>query len=45
MESSQRGRGRPRQTIKKDLEINELDRDMIYDRTLWRRLIHVADPI
>jgi hypothetical protein len=29
--------------IKKDLEINELNRDMIYDRTLWRHLILVAD--
>jgi len=50
MEDSQitRGRGRPRQTIRetirKDLEINELDRNMFYDRTLWRNLIHVADP-
>lgn len=25
-----------RDTIKKDLEIIELDRDMIYERTLWR---------
>jgi len=32
-------------TIKKDLEINELDRNMVYDRTLRRNLIHVADPI
>jgi len=33
-----RGRGRLRKTIRetieKDLEINELDRDMMYDRTL-----------
>jgi len=40
MEDSQiiRGRGKPRktigETIKKDLEINELDRNMVYDRTL-----------
>jgi len=40
MEDSQitRGRSRPRktirETIKKDLEINELDRNMIYYRTL-----------
>jgi len=27
-----------------DPEINELDRDMIYDRTLLHCLIHVADP-
>jgi len=26
------------------LEINELDQNMVYDRTLWRKLIHVADP-
>ena len=50
MEDSQitRGRSRPRktirETIKKDLEINELDRNMIYYRTLWRILIHVANP-
>jgi hypothetical protein len=46
MEDSQipRGRGRPRKTIRKDLVINELDRNMVYDRTLWRYLIHVADP-
>src|SRR4051812_20689999 len=40
-----RGRGRPRKTIseviKKDLEINDLDRSIIFDRTLWRKLIHV----
>jgi len=43
-----RGRGRPRntirETIKKDLEINYLDQNMVYDRTLSRNLIHVADP-
>jgi len=50
MEESQvkRGRGRPRkiigETIRKDLEVNELDPNMVYDRTLWRNLIHVADP-
>jgi predicted GNAT superfamily acetyltransferase len=46
MEGSQitRGRGRPRKTISKDLEINELALNMVYDRTLWRNLIHVADP-
>jgi hypothetical protein len=42
-----RGRGRPRktirETIKKDLEINELEKDMVLDRTLRRCLIHVAD--
>jgi hypothetical protein len=50
MEESQvkRGRGRHkktiRETIRKDLEVNELDPNMIFDRTLWRHLIHVADP-
>ena len=33
-----RGRGRPRktirETIRKDLEINELEKDMVFDRTL-----------
>ncbi|KHN23476.1 hypothetical protein glysoja_042611, partial [Glycine soja] len=41
-------RGRPKKTIreviKKDLEINGLDRSMVLDRTLWRKLIHVANP-
>jgi hypothetical protein len=50
MEESQgkRGRGRPkktiRETIREDLEVNELDPNMVFDRTLWRHLIHVADP-
>jgi len=43
-----RGRGKPkktiRETIRKNLEVNELDPNLIYDRTLWRNLIHVADP-
>jgi len=43
-----RGSGRPRkiirETIKKDLDINELEKDMVFGRTLWFRLIHVADP-
>ncbi|KAL5146330.1 Craniofacial development protein 2 [Glycine soja] len=43
-----RGKGRPKKTIreviKKDLELNDLDRSMVLDRTLWRKLIHVADP-
>jgi len=40
MEESQvkRGRERPRktirETIRKDLEVNELDPDLVYDRTL-----------
>ncbi|KAG5027824.1 hypothetical protein JHK87_011338 [Glycine soja] len=41
-------RGRPKKTIreviKKDLELNNLDRSMVLDRTLWRKLIHVTDP-
>jgi hypothetical protein len=50
MEESQvrRGRGRPkkniRETIRKDLEVNELDPNMVFDRTLRNRLIHIADP-
>ena len=48
MEESQVKRGRPRktirETIRKDLELNELDPNLVYDRTLWRHLIHVADP-
>jgi len=50
MEESQirRGRERPRKTIKETiregLEVNELDPDMVYDRTLWRNLIYVVDP-
>ncbi|KAL5168243.1 LINE-1 retrotransposable element ORF2 protein [Glycine soja] len=36
-----RGRGRPKKTIreviKKDLELNDLDRSMVLDRTLWRK--------
>jgi len=50
MEGSQitRGRERPlrtiRETIEKDLEVNEFDKDMINDsRTLRRRLIHLTD--
>ena len=43
-----RGRGRPKKTIKetirKDLEVNELDSNLVYDRTLWRNLNHGADP-
>jgi len=39
-----RGRGRPRKTIRKtirkDLEVNELNSNMIYDKkTIWRNLI------
>lgn len=42
-----RGRGKSikpiRETIKKDFEINELDRNMVLYGTLWRNLIHVAN--
>ncbi|KAK7258655.1 hypothetical protein RIF29_24237 [Crotalaria pallida] len=38
-----RGRGRPRktigETIEKDMAINALSKDMIYDRPLWRLII------
>lgn len=50
MEKSQtigsRGRFRKtiRETIKKDIKINELDRKMVLDKTLWHNFIHVADP-
>jgi len=43
-----RGRGRPRKTIRetinKDLEINELDPTLVHDKSLWRNFIHVPDP-
>jgi len=43
-----RGRGRPnktiRETIRKDSEVNELNSSLVYDITLWRNLIHVANP-
>ena len=43
-----RGRKRPRktigETIKRDLDVNNLNVNMIYDRTLWRHLHLVADP-
>ena len=48
MENSQitRGRGKPRktiiETIRKDIEISELDRNMVYD-WIGCRLIHVVD--
>jgi len=32
-----------RETIRKDLEANELDANLVYDRTLWRNLIRVTD--
>jgi len=45
-----RDRGRPSktilQTIRKDLEVDELNSNMIYDRTtLWCNLIHEVDLI
>jgi len=33
-----------REDIKKELDINELDLNMIYDKILWGTLIHIADP-
>ena len=43
-----RRRGRPQRTlgevIRRDLIINDLHQDMVFDRTQWHRLIHVADP-
>ena len=42
-----RGRGRHRKTIvetvKRDLNVNGLNINMISDRALWHRLIHIAD--
>lgn len=39
---------RPRKTLgeitKKDLDVNGLFIDMIYDRILWSGLIHVSNP-
>lgn len=41
-------RGKPRktkeETIKKDLELNDIPEDMGYDRTEWCRLIYAPDP-
>jgi len=49
MESNRVYDRRPRKTIRetiwKDLEINELDPNKVYDRTLWCNLIHVANLI
>jgi len=43
MKDNQISRGRePHQFIKKDLEI-VLDRNLVYNRTLWHNLIHVTD--
>ena len=44
MEEVGRPRKTIRETIRKDLEVNELDPNLVYDKTLWRHLIHVADP-
>jgi len=33
-----------RETIMNDLEVNELHKDKIFDRTIVRHLIHVVDP-
>lgn len=49
MEGSQvtRGSGKLRKTIReairKNLEINELEKDIVFDKRLWRHLIHVTD--
>ena len=44
-----RGRGKPRKTIgetvKRDLHVDSLTINTIYDRVLWYRLIYVIDPI
>lgn len=40
-----RGRERPRETIKKDLEINVFDRNLVYDRRSWLNLIHVRPQL
>lgn len=41
-------RGRTRktidETIKKDLEVNYLTKDILHDMQLWRQVIYVADP-
>ena len=41
-------RGRPRKnirkTIKRDLDVNALNVNMIDDRTLWHHPVHLADP-
>jgi hypothetical protein len=43
-----RGRGRHRKTIRgtirEGLEINELDSNMVYDKTLRCNFIHVTNP-
>jgi len=46
MQSSQLtgDRGKPRKTLRetiKELHVDKLDRDMIYDGTLWWCLIHI----
>ena len=42
--NSRQRKTQKREVIKKDLELNDLDRSMVLDRTLWRKLIHVTDP-
>jgi hypothetical protein len=43
-----RGREKPKKiikdTIRKDLKVNEFDSNMVYHRALWRNLTYVADP-
>jgi hypothetical protein len=38
------GKGRPIKTIKKGLEVNGLDKNMTYYRTLWHYLVDGANP-
>ncbi|GMP94361.1 hypothetical protein CsSME_00043841 [Camellia sinensis var. sinensis] len=49
IDGSVRGRGRPRLTltsvINRDMNLLNLTNEMAFDRTAWRRRIHVADPI
>jgi len=44
-----RSRGRPKKTlnevIERDLRVNNLSKDLVFDRAQWRRMIHVVDPI
>ena len=43
-----RGRGRPQRTLKElirqDLRLNNISERLVFDRAIWRRVIHVADP-
>ena len=43
-----RGRGSSRkiicETIKRDLDVNALNINMIYDQIIWHRMIHLSNP-